>query len=60
MPDDKTKKGPQDARQINIHEAYELEYWSKKLGATPLRIREAVAAVGTSVAAVTRYLKDNT
>lgn len=31
MSDDKTKKGPQDASKINIHEPYELEYWQNIL-----------------------------
>ena len=56
MADDKSKKGPQDAGRINIHEAYEVEYWTKALGVTAQRLREAVAAVGTSAAAVRRYL----
>ena len=57
MPDDKSKKFPQDSRRINIHERYELEYWSKRFRVTPQEVRNAVAAVGTSAAAVERRLK---
>lgn len=32
MADNLKKKIPQDAKRINIHEAYELEYWSKRMG----------------------------
>ena len=57
MPDDKSKKFPHDASLINIHEPYELEYWSKRFRVTPQELRNAVAAVGTSAAAVERHLK---
>lgn len=32
MGDDVTKKQPQDASRINIHEAYEVNYWTDKFG----------------------------
>lgn len=56
MSDDLSKRRPQDASKINVHEDWELEYWSKELGVSRDRLREAVKAVGTSVAAVRRYL----
>lgn len=56
MSDDLGKRRPQDASKINVHEDWELEYWSKELGVSKERIREAVKAVGTSAAAVRRYL----
>ncbi|MDQ1162540.1 galactose-1-phosphate uridylyltransferase [Chryseobacterium sp. SORGH_AS 447] len=56
MSDDLNKRRPQDASKINVHEDWELEYWSKELGVSKEKIREAVKAVGTSVAAVRRYL----
>ncbi|MFC4687962.1 DUF3606 domain-containing protein [Epilithonimonas pallida] len=56
MSDDLSKRRPQDASKINVHEAWELEYWSKELGVTKQQLKEAVMAVGTSVAAVKRYL----
>lgn len=56
MSDDLSKRRPQDATKINVHEDWELEYWSKELGVSKDRLREAVKAVGTSAAAVRRYL----
>lgn len=56
MSDDLNKRRPQDASKINVHEDWELEYWSKELGVSKEKIREAVKVVGTSAAAVRRYL----
>jgi predicted RNase H-like HicB family nuclease len=49
---DRTKCSPQDASRINVHELYELEYWSKKFGVTTDQLKAAVSKVGVSVAAV--------
>ena len=57
MPDDKSKKRPQDASRINIHEPYEVEYWRGKFGCTSNQLASAVHTVGTSAAAVEKYLK---
>ncbi len=57
MPDDLGKKGAQDRKRINIHESYEMEYWTKALGVSPDQLRDAVSAVGTSVEKVKEYLK---
>ena len=56
MPDDKTKTRPQDASRINVHERYEVEYWSKKFGLTPDQLKAAVAKVGVSVKAVQKEI----
>lgn len=56
MPDDKTKTAPQDASRINIHEIYEVEYWTKRLGVTAEQLREAVQKAGTSARAVEEEL----
>jgi hypothetical protein len=42
---------------VNVHEKYELVYWTKKFGVTPDQLRMAVKKVGTSAAAVERELK---
>ena len=47
---------PQDPKKINVHEAWELSYWTKALGVTADQLRSAVSAVGVSVDAVRRYL----
>ena len=52
MPDDKTKTRPQDAAKVNVHEKYELEYWTKKFGVTKAQLEAAVKAVGSSAAKV--------
>jgi hypothetical protein len=57
MPDDKTKTAPQDAKRINIHEDYEIEYWTKHFGCTREQLRAAIAKVGVMVSDVERELK---
>jgi hypothetical protein len=57
MSDDKTKVGGQDRERINVHEDYELRDWSKSLGVTPERLKEAVAAVGDRAEKVREFLK---
>ena len=42
-----------------MNEDYELRDWSKKFGVSPQRLKQAVAAVGTSASAVEKYLKDS-
>ena len=56
MPDDKTKTRPQDASRVNIHEKYEVEYWSKKFKVTPEQLKAAVSKVGVSAKAVEKEL----
>jgi hypothetical protein len=56
MSDNLTKKRPQDASKINVHEAWELEYWCKEMGVTAQQLKDAVAKVGTSVSAVKKHL----
>ena len=46
MPDDKSKTRPQGASNVNVHEAYEVQYWTKKFGVMPEQLRAAVGKVG--------------
>jgi hypothetical protein len=39
MPDDTSKTRPQDASKVNIHEDYEVQYWTKKFGVTAEQLR---------------------
>ena len=55
--DDKQNIGSLDRHRINIHENYEVEYWSKKFGVTPEELKAAVKAVGNSASAVEKKLK---
>jgi len=57
MADDKSKIRPQDALRVNVHEAYEVEYWTKKFGCTAEQLKAAVAKVGVMAKDVEGYLK---
>jgi hypothetical protein len=57
MADDKTKKGSQDRLRINVHEDYELRYWSKKFGVTRDELKAAVQKVGVMAKNVETELK---
>lgn len=57
MSDDKTKTGAPDRTRINVNEPYELAYWTKELGVSEKRLREAVAAAGVMVSAVRAHLR---
>jgi hypothetical protein len=56
MPDDLHKKKPQDASRINVHETYEMNYWTHTLGVSKAELEAAVKKVGTSAAAVRKHL----
>lgn len=56
MPDDRTKMGPADDSRINVHQDYELQYWSQRLGVSPEQLRQAVQKVGPMVKDVRRHL----
>jgi hypothetical protein len=54
--DDKQNIGSLDRHRINIHENYEVEYWTKTLNVSAETLKKAVAASGTSTEAVKKYL----
>ena len=54
--DDLKKKGPQDRSKINMHEDYEVKYWTKELGVSKEKLQKAVDEVGNSAAAVREEL----
>lgn len=56
MADDRTKKGRQDRSRINLHEDYEVRYWSEKFGVSGEELKAAVAKVGNSAKAVENEL----
>jgi hypothetical protein len=47
MADNKTKK-VRDRERIDVHEDYELRYWTKKFGVTKQHLEAAVRRVGTN------------
>jgi hypothetical protein len=55
MADD-NKKTAADGRSIDVHETYELGYWSRKFGVTREELAEAVQRVGTRADDVAREL----
>ena len=57
MADDKKKTSPQDAQRINVHEDYEVQYWSTKFGCTEEQLKAAVKKVGIMVKDVEAELK---
>ncbi len=56
MADDLTKRGSEDRKRINVHEDYELRYWSEKFGVSEDEIRRAVERVGPMAEAVAHHL----
>jgi Protein of unknown function (DUF3606) len=41
MPDNLTKKGPQDRSRISLIEPHEVQYWPDKFGVSKERLFEA-------------------
>ena len=56
MADDKSNRGPADRARVNIHEPYEVEYWSKEFGVTPDKLRELVGKHDVMAADLRRAL----
>lgn len=56
MSDNLKLTHPQDASKINVHEAYEVVYWTKKFNCTKQELIAAVTAVGVSSSAVKQHL----
>jgi hypothetical protein len=54
--DNKEKVGAPDRDRINVHENYEVEYWSKELGVSAEKLRQVVKDAGNSAKAVREYL----
>ena len=56
MSDDTNIRGPADAARINIHEDYEVRYWTHKFGCTKEHLIACVHRVGVMAADVQRCL----
>ena len=56
MADDKTKRSGPDRSKINMHEDYEVQYWTQHLGVSKEELAAAVEKVGNSAAAVRKQL----
>ncbi len=47
---------PQDPTKINVHEDWEVRYWSQKWNVTPEQLKQAVREVGVYTKAVANRL----
>jgi hypothetical protein len=56
MADNKQQRGQQDRNRIDVHEDYELRYWTEELGVNPDELKSAVQKVGPSAKAVREHL----
>jgi hypothetical protein len=56
MSDDTNNRGQADRSRIDVHEKYELAYWTKELGCTAEELKAAIAEVETSADAVRAHL----
>jgi hypothetical protein len=56
MADDTKNRGPADRARVNVHETWELSYWTKELGVSPEQLKESVKRVGPMVVDVKRDL----
>jgi hypothetical protein len=57
MPDEKNKVGKADRSRVAAGETYEVSYASKKFGATPTEVKDAVKKVGNSREALRRHFR---
>jgi Protein of unknown function (DUF3606) len=56
MADDATKRDYRDRNRINIHEDYELRYWTKEPGVTPEKLKQTIEKVGVMATEVRKAL----
>jgi hypothetical protein len=56
MADDTSKQGPADRIRVNVHEPYELRYWTTKFHCSEEQLVDAVEHVGVMAKDVERYL----
>ncbi|WP_339036294.1 DUF3606 domain-containing protein [Bradyrhizobium symbiodeficiens] len=56
MSDNLTKRDQRDRSKINMHEDFEVKYWTKQLGVSNDELKKAVDKVGNSAAAVRKEL----
>lgn len=56
MSDNLTKRDQRDRSKINMHEDFEVKYWTKALGVSRDELQKAFDKVGISAAAVRKEL----
>jgi hypothetical protein len=57
MPDDRTQRGGQDRKRINVNQDHELRNWAQKFGVSTEELKRAVQSAGDSADAVEQHLK---
>lgn len=57
--DNDLQTGSIDNDNINIHEYFEVEHWTKELNTNVEILKDAVEHVGTSIADIKVYLNKN-
>jgi hypothetical protein len=57
MADDLEDAGGRDDARINIHQEYEVRYWSKTFGVSADELKSAVAKAGPMVKNVREHLQ---
>lgn len=57
MPDNLSRRGPEDPKKINIKQPYERQRWAEKLGVTELELELTVIEVGPVVSDVRAWLR---
>ena len=57
MADNLQSAGPQDRSRINVHEEWEVRYWTETLGVSKEQLEKLVKEVGPSAAAVRQRLQ---
>jgi hypothetical protein len=56
MSDNLKQRDQADRSRINVHESWEVAYWTRELGVSEEQLVQAVKAAGTSVSAVRQQL----
>lgn len=56
MSDNLTQRDQRDRSKINMHEDFEVKYWTRELGVMKGELQKAVDKVGNSAAAVRKEL----
>ena len=54
--DNLTKRDQRDRSKINMHEDFEVKYWTKELGVSKEQLQRAVNKVGNSAATVRKEI----
>jgi hypothetical protein len=57
MPKTKNDAATGERTKVDVTDAEALRYWTDRFGVTAVRVKDAVAAVGTSPVKVEEYLK---